>query len=154
MVYLFANECPSVRPVAQSRSRIQVIQASTFQRSSRNFHKRLLFLIDAKAALSAVAKGRSGAHEWAGTMCSIMALLLASDSLMRPLYIPSEENPADHPSRGRRRRPPARGVKRKETFSKQERKLNRAVRELRRLESFVRACSDFDTSSDGGSSLP
>ena len=52
--------------------------------------------IDAKAAFCAVAKGRIGAPEWTGTMCSMMALLLASDCLMRPLYIPSENNPADH----------------------------------------------------------
>ena len=123
-------------------------------RSSRNFHKRLLFLIDAKAALSAVAKGRSGAPEWEGTMCAIMALLLASGALMRPLYIPSEDNPADHPSRGRRRRPPIRKVKRKETFSKPDRRLHRAMREFQLRGAFVRSCSDFDTSSDGGFSLP
>ena len=123
-------------------------------RSSRHFYKRSLFLIDAKAALSAVAKGRSGAHEWEGTMCAIMALLLASGSLLRPLYIPSEDNPADHPSRGRRRRPQIRKVKRKETFSKEERRLHRAMQQLERRAAFVRDCSDFDISSDGGSPLP
>ena len=75
-------------------------------------------------------------------------------SVVRPLYIPSEDNPADHPSRGHRRRPPICKVKRKETFSQQERRLNRAIRELHRLDSFVHACSDSDTSSDGGFSLP
>ena len=83
-----------------------------------------------------------------------MALLMASGTLLRPLYIPSEDNPADHPSRGRRRRPPLRHVKRKETFSKTDRRLHRAMRELHRRDAFARACSDFDTSSDGGCSLP
>ena len=114
-------------------------------RSSKHFHSRLLFLIDAKAALSAVAKGRSGAPEWTGTMCSIMALLLASDCLMRPLYIPSEDNPADHPSRGRRRRPITRKVRSKIVFSKSERRLHRATALLRRRQAFLDACSDLDT---------
>ena len=111
-------------------------------RSARHLHKRLLFLIDAKAALSAVAKGRSGAHEWTGTMCSIMALLLASDCLMRPLYIPSGDNPADHPSRGRRRRPITRKVRSKIGFSKSERRLHRAVA-LRQRRQAMLLWSDF-----------
>ena len=110
-------------------------------RASRNFHKRLL--IDSKAALSAVAKGRFGAPKWEGTMCAIMAFLLASGALLRPLYILSEDHPADQPSRGRRRRPPIRRVKRKETFSKPDRRLYRAMQSFRRRDVFVRACSDL-----------
>ncbi len=77
-------------------------------RSQRRFGRRLLFLIDAKAALAAVAKGRSGAWRFRRPLGAINALLLATDTLFRPLYIPSEDNPVDLPSRGVRQRPTVR----------------------------------------------
>ena len=116
-------------------------------RSPARFGSRLLFLIDAKAALCAVAKGRSGSAVFNGTLCSISALLLATGCLMRPLYIPSEDNPADHPSRGRRRRPAAKKVLKKQGFSKPERRLNRALGQLRRQQAFIEECSDFASTS-------
>ncbi len=64
------------------------------------YHKRIVMLIDAKAAWAAVAKGRTGSPLFRPTFCSINALLLASDTLLRPVYIPSEDNPADAPSHG------------------------------------------------------
>ena len=48
-------------------------------RSRARFNSRLLFLIDAKAVLSAVAKGRTGFPTFDGTLCSIMSLLLRRD---------------------------------------------------------------------------
>ena len=114
-------------------------------RSQTHFGSRLLFLIDAKAALCAVAKGRSGSSEFNGTLCSISALLLATGCLVRPLYIPSEDNPADHPSRGRRRRPATRKVLKKPGFSKPERRLNRALGQLQKLRAFIDDCSDFES---------
>ena len=116
-------------------------------RSRARFNSRLVFLIDAKAALSAVAKGRSGSPTFDGTLCSIMSLLLATGCLLRGIYIPSEDNPADHPSRGRRRRPPGRRVLRKQGFSKPERRLHRAVMTSRRIAAFVRDHSGFDSDS-------
>ena len=110
-------------------------------RSRARFNSRLLFLIDAKAALSAVAKGRTGSPAFDGTLCSIMSLLLATGCLMRAIYIPSEDNPADHPSRGRRRRPPGRRVLRKKGFSKPERRLHRVVMTSKRMAAFLRECS-------------
>ena len=70
---------------------------------------RMLALIDAKAILAATAKGRSGAPGFKQILRSIAAHLLAGNVLIYPLYIPSEDNPSDAPSRGKRFR---RGVPR------------------------------------------
>ena len=50
-------------------------------------------------------------------------LLLATNTLLRPVYVPSEDNPADAPSRGRRRRAVHRHVLKKPGFCKAERAL-------------------------------
>ena len=116
-------------------------------RLSSRFGCRLLFLIDAKAALCAVAKGRTGSPVFKSILCSIMALFLATGCLIRPLYIPSEDNPADHPSRGKRRRPIGRKVLKKKALTKPEQRLGRIHADLRRASAFVQDCSDFDSDS-------
>ena len=118
-------------------------------RSTRNFNSRLLFLVDARASIAAVAKGRSGASSFKRTLGSIGALQLATNTLLRCIYIPSEDNPADAPSRGKRRRPPDRRVLKKPGFSKGARRLHRALRERERILDFMATCSDL--SSDSGS---
>ena len=78
-------------------------------RSVQRHGCRMLTLIDAKAILAATAKGRSGAPGFKQILRSIGAHLLAGNVLIYPLYIPSEDNPSDAPSRGKRFR---RGVAR------------------------------------------
>ena len=78
-------------------------------RAVRRHGCRMLALIDAKAILAATAKGRSGAQGFKQILRSIAAHLLAGNVLIYPLYIPSEDNPSDAPSRGKRFR---RGVPR------------------------------------------
>ena len=63
-------------------------------RTPRHFHRRLPFLID--------AKGRTSAPGVRGAIRQIGALLLATNSLLRLVYVPSEHNPADGASRGKR----------------------------------------------------
>ena len=70
-------------------------------RNWRKHHKRLVVLVDAKAVLGAAAKGRSSAPALRGVIRAIAAHSLASDLLLRLVYVPSEDNPADAPSRGR-----------------------------------------------------
>ena len=106
-------------------------------RSSRRFRKRIVMLIDAEAVLSAIAKGRAGSPAFRGTLCSINAHLLASNTLLRPVYIPSEDNPADAPSRGRRRRPVTRRVLKKPGCSKVDRRLRRGLHEETRTSLLV-----------------
>lgn len=71
-------------------------------RNARKHHKKVVVLIDAKAVLGAAAKGRTSAPALRGVIRAIGAYSLASDSLLRLVYVPSEDNPADAPSRGRR----------------------------------------------------
>ncbi|CAE7188709.1 unnamed protein product, partial [Symbiodinium sp. KB8] len=71
----------------------------TLRRPS-HFHRRLVILVDAKAVLGAVSKGRTSAPGLRRVLRQIGSLLLATDSLARLVYIPSEDNPADKPSRG------------------------------------------------------
>lgn len=73
-------------------------------RKPAHFHHRMVVLVDAKAILGAVAKGRSSAPAIRGILRRIAVLLLCTGSLLRLIYVPSEHNAADAPSRGRRRR--------------------------------------------------
>ena len=70
-------------------------------RSPGNFGRRLVILVDAKAILGAASKGRTSAPALRGVLRRIGSLLMATNSLLRLIYIPSEDNPADKPSRGK-----------------------------------------------------
>ena len=78
-------------------------------RSTKRHGKRVLALIDAKAILFAVAKGRTSSRTLRPILRSIGAHVLGGNLLVYPLYVPSEDNPADAPSRNIKRR---RGVPR------------------------------------------
>ena len=114
---------PHVLPIRKGRFRVAVsararwsAHSSTLEahglllatkwllRTAKHFHHRLVVLIDAKAILGAACKGRSSARTLRGIMRQLGSLLLATNSLLRLVYIPSEHNPADAPSRGRRKR--------------------------------------------------
>ncbi|CAE7665217.1 HET-E1, partial [Symbiodinium pilosum] len=70
-------------------------------RSHKHFHHRLVVLVDAKAILGAASKGRTSAPGIRGVVRHIGSLLLATNSLLRLVYVPTEHNPADAPSRGK-----------------------------------------------------
>ena len=65
-------------------------------------HCKIPFLVDAKAVLGAVTKGRSSARALRTLLRGSAAHALAANILPRLVYIPSESNPADAPSRGKR----------------------------------------------------
>ena len=69
-------------------------------RNAKNLSHRVVLLVDAKAILGAVAKGRSSARTIRRLVARISALTLALDISLYLLYVPSEWNPADAPSRG------------------------------------------------------
>ena len=103
-------------------------------------------MIDAKAALSAVAKGRTNAPAFRLTLASINAHLLAMDVLFRPVHLPSEDNPSDGASRGHRRRPTTRRVLREPGFSKSGRRLHWSYQQMLRAERFLDGISSCDSS--------
>ena len=69
-------------------------------RKRGNFHHRLAILIDAKTVLGAASKGRSSAPLIRGIVRQ-MKPLMVTNCLLRSIYVPSEHNPADEPSRGK-----------------------------------------------------
>lgn len=73
-------------------------------RAASRHSRRTLFLIDAQTVLGAVAKGRSSAPTIRRDTMRVAALLLAGDVQPYYAYAPSEDNPADAPSRGIMRR--------------------------------------------------
>ena len=68
-------------------------------RSSKNFSRRIPVLVDAQAVLGAAAKGRTSAGSISLDMKRIAVVVFSSDILPSYVYIPSEDNPADAPSR-------------------------------------------------------
>ena len=69
-------------------------------RDVKRHHSRPVILVDAKVAVGCISKGRSSAQALRRVLRSISALCLACDLLPRLVYIPTECNPADPPSRG------------------------------------------------------
>ena len=65
---------------------------------------RVVALVDAKAILCAASKGRTSAASIRNDLRKIAALTIAGDLHMHYVYVPSEDNPADAPSRGVRRK--------------------------------------------------
>ena len=75
-------------------------------RSKHN--SKVVFLVDAKSVLGACAKGRSSAVSFKSICRCFAAMCMAANILPKLVYIPSECNPSDAPSRGK----PLRRVKR------------------------------------------
>ena len=96
-------------------------------RSTRFHGKRLLVLLDAKAILCAVQKGRSSSRKLGRLLQRVGAHVLACDFAPRLLYVPTEDMPADGPSRGIRRRPARRRRLKPRGFSKTDRRLHRLM---------------------------
>ena len=69
-------------------------------RTTKRHSRRTVLLVDAQAVRGAVAKGRSSAPCLRREVTRIAALQLAGDLLLKLVYVPSEDNPADAPSRG------------------------------------------------------
>jgi hypothetical protein len=110
-------------------------------RSSNNHGKRTLILVDALAVLGALKRGRTSAPTLKSATKRIAAIILAADILPRYGYIPSEDNPADAPSRGRRREKKRYCRHRGVALLPSERRLAAMTRAWARLERGGRSCS-------------
>jgi len=75
-------------------------------RSTERHHKRFCVAVDARAVLFAALRGRSSSGSLGPVLQRISAACLAADISLILLWVPSEFNPADAPSRGKRRRRP------------------------------------------------
>ena len=63
-------------------------------------NRRIIILFDARAILGAAQRGRTLACSFQREIRRIAALQLAGNLRVHFLYVPSEDNPADAPSRG------------------------------------------------------
>ncbi len=72
-------------------------------RSQKWHGRRALVLLDAKAVLFAIQKGRSSSRKLGRLLQRLGAYVIATDIDPRLLYVPAEDMPADEPSRGIRR---------------------------------------------------
>ena len=81
-------------------------------RSTKRHAKRVVLMIDSKVAVGAISKGRSGSVSLNFFVRRVHCLCMAGGLRLHLLFVPTEHNPGDYPSRGvrlpgrRRRRPP------------------------------------------------
>ncbi len=107
---------------------------------STKFHgRRVLVLLDAKAVLYGIQKGRSSSRKLGRLLQRLGAYVIATDMLPRLLYVPTEDMPADEPSRGIRRRPLRRRKFKSPGFPKTNRRLHLALLRYERAAKAVAA---------------
>jgi hypothetical protein len=68
-------------------------------RSCKGLHVRFAHFLDSQVAMSVLAKGRSSSRQLGAVLRKINALLLASSNFPFYIFVRSEDNPADAPSR-------------------------------------------------------
>ena len=69
-------------------------------RSGSRFGHRVVVLSDSRFVIGAVSKGRSSPTRLNRVIRQLAALCFAGGLLLHLVFIPTEHNPADHPSRG------------------------------------------------------
>ena len=69
-------------------------------RSLQRLWRRIVVLVDAKAMLYAAQRGRTSARSIQKVLRRLAALQIPGNLRLHFLYVPSEDNPADAPSRG------------------------------------------------------
>ena len=88
-------------------------------RTSSRHGVRAICMVDSKVVLGGVTKGRSTSRSLLRVLRKVAALSLGGDLLLRLLYIPTECNPSDPPSRGSRKRPQSRASRNDNRIVKQ-----------------------------------
>ena len=71
-------------------------------RSTHRHRKQVLLLVDSRVVVGAIGKGRSGSFPLNRLLKRVAALCFAGGLFLRVVYIPTEHNPADYPSRNER----------------------------------------------------
>ena len=98
---IFALPCRDDQHINSKEPRAtRVYLRRTLKRKSGR-RKKLLLLVDSRVALGALAHGRSPSAPVNAYLKSIIPDPLAWDTYLVPLWVPSEANPSDPPSRKR-----------------------------------------------------
>jgi hypothetical protein len=103
-------------------------------RSPAHHRHRFIYLVDATAIQGSLRKGRTSAGTIRRQICQAAALQIATGVLISFLYVPSEDNPADKPSRGVRLGVRSRKIKKHR--SRLENLLEKRARACRWLERY------------------
>jgi len=112
-------------------------------RNKASHRKRLVFGVDAQAIMHALRKGRSSAWSIRRHIAAASASILAGDLRVKFFYVPSEDNVADKPSRGKTTRPI------RSTWGKNcQRGLDKSYNRLRHQLSSLRLLDDTSDYSD------
>ena len=107
------------RPISGSRTSLRfsalLAQTMTISICARRMRSFVIFdgsyghvtdianvLVDSRVVVGAIAKGRSGSFPLNRLLKKVAALCLAGGLVLRVVYIPTEHNPADYPSRNER----------------------------------------------------
>jgi hypothetical protein len=102
-------------------------------RSGARHGRRIVVLVDSLVVVGAVCKGRSGSYGLNRILRQIFMLCFAGGLTLQVVYVPSEHNPADYPSRGRRLPRDGRSPPRIQKVSRFERYMRDRACAVRRL---------------------
>ena len=69
-------------------------------RSKSRFGHRLLILLDSRVVIGAATKGRSSSRGLNRVIRQLAALCFVGGFVLHLIFMPTEHNPGDHPSRG------------------------------------------------------
>ncbi len=116
-------------------------------RAVRHHFRRHLILLDAKAIIGALQKGRSSSRKLGRLLQRVGAYTLACDFAPRFLYVPTEDMPADAPSRGVRARPTRRRLLKKKGYSQVERRYHNLIRRYERTADLLDSMDSLDSGS-------
>ena len=99
---IFSVRCDDGEHINLREARAVVHFLKWLLRSSSRHRGKVILLVDSRVVVGAACKGRSGSQPLNVFLKRIAALSFAGGILLQIVYIPTEFNPADYPSRGLR----------------------------------------------------
>ena len=99
---IFSIECSDSEHINLREARVVLHYVRWLLRARARHNHRVLLLVDSKIVVGALGKGRSGSPSLNNIVRRIACLCFAGGIRLHIIYIPTEHNPADYPSRGAR----------------------------------------------------
>ena len=99
---IFSIKCEDNEHINLREARALVHCVKWVLRSSIRHRSRVVVLVDSRVVVGATAKGRSGSQPLNVFLKRLAALSFAGGLELVVIYVPTEYNPADYPSRGLR----------------------------------------------------